>query len=65
MLEREPNDQYLCIVLNSSQSKVVSSADVFLLFEGDYTLAVILSKVFMLPDDSSITDLTVISQIRD
>jgi Domain of unknown function (DUF4132) len=64
-----PNDQYLCIVPDSAQARASSnsasgsSADVFLPFEGDRTLAVILSKALMLADDSSITDSSITQQI--
>jgi Domain of unknown function (DUF4132) len=64
-----PNDQYLCIVPDSAQARASSnsasgsSADVFLPFEGDRTLAVILSKALMLADDSSITDSSITRQI--
>jgi Domain of unknown function (DUF4132) len=59
-----PNDQYLCIVPDSAQARAASSPDVFLPFEGDRTLAVILSKAFMLADDSSISDSTIKQQVR-
>jgi hypothetical protein len=60
-----PNDQYLCIVPDSALARAATNADVFLPFEGDRTLAVILSKAFMLAEDSSITDSTITRQIRD
>ena len=55
-----PNDQYLCIV-----PKQVSTGDgkVFLPFEGDHLLSVILSKVFLLADDAKIKDPSIVSQI--
>ena len=59
-----PNDQYLCIVAGSSQTRAASSTDVFLPFEGDRTLAVILSKTLMLADDDKITDSTIIQQLQ-
>jgi Domain of unknown function (DUF4132) len=59
-----PNDQYLCIVPDSAQARAAASADVFLPFEGDRTLTVILSKAFMLAADSSITDSTIIQQLQ-
>jgi Domain of unknown function (DUF4132) len=59
-----PNDQYLCIVPDSAQARAASSPDIFLPFEGDRTLAVILSKAFMLADDLSITDSTIIQQLQ-
>ncbi len=55
----EPNDQYLCIVPNRGSI----AEKVFLPFEGDQTLAVILSKAFMLADDRSIKDPTILRQI--
>ncbi len=55
----EPNDAYLCIVSPGS-----GADDVFLPFEGDRSLAIILSKAFLLADDSRITDETVLSQLR-
>ncbi|MEM7104489.1 MAG: DUF4132 domain-containing protein [Bacteroidota bacterium] len=56
----EPNDQYLCIVPDNNQK---SDNHLFLPFEGDRTLSVILSKAFMLADDVSIEDKTILSQI--
>ncbi|WP_324026041.1 DUF4132 domain-containing protein [Maribacter sp. BPC-D8] len=56
----KPNDQYLCIVADRSKS----ANEVFLPFEGDATLSVILSKAFMLADDTKIKDRTIISQIK-
>lgn len=56
----KPNDQYLCIVADRSKSK----NNVFLPFEGDTTLSVILSKAFMLAEDIKIKDRTIISQIN-
>ncbi len=56
----EPNDQYVCIVQDRS-----SKADnAFLPFEGDGTLAVILSKAFMLAEDTKIKDETITRQIK-
>jgi Domain of unknown function (DUF4132) len=57
-----PNDQYLCIV-PSRGSTNNSSENVFLPFEGDNSLAIILSKAFLLADDKKITDPTITSQI--
>ena len=56
----EPNDQYLCIVKAPARE---AKDPVFLPFEGDNTLAVILSKAFLLADDSNITDPTIVRQI--
>lgn len=58
----EPTDQYLCIVPSGSQSKVGSG--LFLPFEGDQRLSVILSKALMLAADRKITDRTILSQIQ-
>src|SRR4051794_26877860 len=47
----EPNDQYLCIVQDRSATKSAGGTrDLFLPFEGDATLAVILSKAFLLAE---------------
>jgi len=58
----EPNDQYLCIVPGQRMVKE-GDGKVFLPFEGDRTLAIILSKAFMLADDTKIKDPTIVSQI--
>ena len=58
----EPNDQYLCIVPNS-RSADNEATPMFLPFEGDRTLAVILSKAFLLADDAKITDPTIVRQL--
>ena len=57
-----PNDQYLCIV--PGQGTANTSSDMQLPFEGDRTLAVILSKAFMLADDKNIKDVTITRQIK-
>lgn len=59
----EPNDQYLCIVAAQSGSSGLTSK-VFLPFEGDGQLAVILSKAILLADDKRIKDPTILRQIR-
>jgi len=58
----EPNGQYLCIV--KAPEKSSESDRVFLPFEGDKTLAVILSKAFLLAEDTKITDPSILSQIH-
>jgi len=58
----EPNDQYLCIV--PSRGGELGKDRVFLPFEGDQTLAVILSKAFLLADDKKITDSTITRQLK-
>jgi hypothetical protein len=54
-------NRYLCIVPDRSPH---GPPDLFLPFEGDPTLAVILSKAFMLADDTAIKDPTITRQIR-
>jgi hypothetical protein len=60
----EPNDQYLCIVPDRSSQARGDAGRVFLPFEGDQTLSVILSKAFLLAEDTRITDRTILGQIR-
>jgi hypothetical protein len=60
----EPNDQYLCIVPERGRSST-GPAKVFLPFEGDNTLAVILSKAFLLAEDTKIKDQSILKQIRE
>lgn len=57
----EPNDQYLCIVPDRSKKNVTQG--VFLPFEGDSGLSIILSKAMLLAEDTKITDRTITSQI--
>jgi len=59
----EPNDQYLCIVPSSRDASSASATGVFLPFEGDRTLSIILSKAVLLAADDKITDSTITSQI--
>lgn len=56
----EPNDEYLCIVEGRGQK---GADGVFLPFEGDQRLAIILSKAMLLAEDTLITDRTILSQI--
>jgi hypothetical protein len=58
----EPNDQYLCIVPSAGQA--VSEGSVFLPFEGDRTLSIILSKAFLLAEDDKIKDQSIVRQIK-
>jgi hypothetical protein len=68
----EPNDQYLCIVPDpggagagaGSGSGAARGGQVFLPFEGDATLSIILSKALLLADDRKITDPTIVRQIQ-
>ncbi|GAB3636079.1 hypothetical protein GCM10027422_16690 [Hymenobacter arcticus] len=59
----EPNDQYLCIVPDRS-AKNVGATGVFLPFEGDAMLSIILSKALLLMDDDKITDETILWQLK-
>ncbi|GHO72672.1 hypothetical protein KSD_04430 [Ktedonobacter sp. SOSP1-85] len=59
----EPGPQYLCIVFDTS-AKADSDEPFFLPFEGDLVLALILSKAFLLADDTHIKDQSILSQIR-
>jgi hypothetical protein len=56
----EPNDQYLCIVADRSEKP---GDKVFLPFEGDNMLSVILSKALLLAEDEKITDVTITRQL--
>jgi hypothetical protein len=57
-----PHNQYLCIVPKQSAER--STDGVFLPFEGDRMLAVILSKALLLAKDSQITDRSITQQLR-
>ncbi len=59
----EPNDQYLCIV-PSRKSGELGKDKLFVPFEGDQTLAIILSKAFLLAEDKKITDPTITRQFK-
>ena len=60
----EPNDQYLCIVPTRGAAAGDSMmGKVFLPFEGDNTLTIILSKAFLLAEDWNIKDPTILRQI--
>lgn len=58
-----PNDQYLCIVPGRDAS-AASTDRVFLPFEGDNMLSIIISKALLLADDDKIKDETIIRQIK-
>lgn len=58
----EPNDEYLCIVQDRSASQTDTPVN-FLPFEGDPRLALILSKAFLLAEDTRIKDETITRQI--
>ncbi len=57
----EPNDEYLCIVPDRSKP---ANDNLFLPFEGDTALSVIISKAFLLVEDDKITDSTITRQIN-
>lgn len=57
----EPNDQYLCIVPGRGGNE---THGVFLPFDGDRVLSIILSKALLLADDDKISDASITSQIR-
>jgi hypothetical protein len=58
----EPNDQYLCIV--AAPSHVRDAGSIFLPFEGDTVLSLIISKAFLLAEDKKITDPSILAQIK-
>jgi hypothetical protein len=55
-----PNDQYLCIVA----ARDSRAEKLFLPFDDDPVLSLILSKAFLLANDSAITDKTITAQIK-
>jgi hypothetical protein len=55
-----PNDEYLCIVAARSSA----AQKLYLPFDDDPVLSLILSKAFMLANDTGITDSTIMRQIR-
>lgn len=57
----KPNDQYLCIVADRPKNQ----ENIFLPFEGDNMLSMIISKALLLVDDDKITDKTILSQINN
>jgi hypothetical protein len=57
----EPNDQYLCIVPDSRAR--TKQEDLYLPFEGDTTLSIIISKALLLAEDTKIKDPTITRQI--
>lgn len=58
----EPNDQYLCIVADASAR--ARMPEVYLPFEGDATLSIILSKAFLLANDEVIKDPVILRQLE-
>ncbi|WP_455680646.1 DUF7737 domain-containing protein [Streptomyces roseus] len=57
----DPGDQYLCVVPAGRSGSGPETG--YLPFEGDRTLALILSKAMMLAADTGITDSTITRQI--
>jgi hypothetical protein len=57
-----PNDQYLCIVPRQGAASL-HKGKVYLPFEGDAMLSIILSKALMLAADKEIKDPTILNQI--
>jgi len=60
----EPNDQYLCIVPGSYGKSTGGADKIYLPFEGDRTLSIILSKALLLAEDDKITDSTITRQLK-
>ena len=58
-----PGDTYLCIVPDRGAERVADG--LFLPFEGDDLLTIILSKAMLLARDSEITDPTVMAQLAE
>lgn len=58
----EPGSHYLCIVPDRGRAQW-EKGSLYLPFDGDQTLAIILSKAFLLAGDSKITDPTILRQI--
>ena len=59
----EPNDQYLCIVPDAKAR--AGTPQVYLPFEGDATLSIILSKAFLLAEDRAIKDPVILRQLGE
>lgn len=58
----EPNNQYLCIVQDKKNKS--DGGGIYLPFEGDTLLSLILSKALLLADDRKIKDPSILSQIK-
>lgn len=61
-IKMEPNQEYLCIVAKSAKRS--ANSNIFLPFEGDRMLSIILSKAFMLAADTRIKDPLIVAQIK-
>lgn len=57
-----PNDQYLCIVPGPRAH--AGQPALYLPFEGDSMLSIILSKAFLLAEDQRISDPSILRQIK-
>lgn len=55
-----PNDQYLCIIPDNQSGGADAGT---LNFDGDRVLSLILSKAFLLADDTHITDPVILRQL--
>jgi len=62
-IQMSPNNEYLCIV--PARGGRGGARAVALPFEGDGTLSIILSKAFMLAEDTKIKDSTILTQLRN
>ena len=60
----EPNDQYLCLVPRRGPDRADEPGHLYLPFEGDVVLSLILSKAFLLAADSTIADPAIRRQIQ-
>lgn len=60
----EPDNAYLCIVPRRERDASDASDRIYLPFEGDATLSLILSKALLLARDTAITDPTISRQIK-
>jgi hypothetical protein len=58
----EPGSHYLCIVPDRGHA-TWQKGSLYLPFDGDQTLAIILSKALLLAANSKITDSTILRQI--
>lgn len=58
-----PNDQYLCIVADHKQNTQMID-EIYLPFEGDQMLSLILSKALLLAADDQIKDRSIVQQIQ-
>jgi hypothetical protein len=58
-----PNDQYLCITVKPGAASA-NGGKIHLPFEGDHLLSLIVSKAFMLAQDTKIKDPSITRQIR-